>query len=114
LPNEIIGQYGNLLQIEKGLSDVQTDLRIRPICHRLRHRIEAHICLSFTAYTVYKELERILKQARFALSVEKATEITQNIYELEIILPQSLQPRKIILKTDDLQTGLLQIIQKNI
>lgn len=112
LPNEIIGHYGNLWQIEKAFRMSKTDLRIRPIYHRLKHRIEAHICLSFTAYTVYKELERILKQARFELSVEKATEITQNIYELEIILPQSLQPRKIILKTDDLQTRLLQIIQK--
>lgn len=114
LPNEIIGHYRNLWQIEKAFRMSKTDLRIRPIYHRLRHRIEAHICLSFTAYTVYKELERILKQAGFELSVEKTTEITQNIYELEIVLPQSLQTRKIILKTDDLQTRLLQIIQKNV
>jgi len=114
LPNEIIGHYRNLWQIEKAFRMSKTDLRIRPVYHRLRHRIEAHICLSFTAYAVYKELERILKQADFELSVEKATEITQNIYELEIILPQSLQTRKIILKTDDLQTRLLQIIQKKV
>jgi predicted double-glycine peptidase len=28
----------------------------------LKRRIEAHICLSFTAYAVYKELERVLKE----------------------------------------------------
>ncbi len=39
----------------------KTDLRIRPIYHKLRRRIEAHICLSFVAYTVYKALERVLK-----------------------------------------------------
>jgi len=36
----------------------KTDLRIRPIYHHLRARIEAHICISFTAYKIYKEFER--------------------------------------------------------
>lgn len=112
-PNEIISHYRNLWHIEKAFRMSKTDLRIRPIYHRLKHRIEAHICLSFTAYTVYKELERILKQADFELSAEKAAEITHNIYQLEITLPESLHTRKILLKTDDLQTQLLQIIQKN-
>jgi transposase len=114
MPNEIISNYRNLWQIEKAFRMSKTDLRIRPVFHRLKRRIEAHICLSFTAYAVYKELERILKQAGFDLSVEKAAEITHNIYQLEITLPQSLHTRKILLKTDDLQTQLLQIIGKNV
>ena len=57
---QVIENYKNLWQIEKAFRMSKTDLRIRPIYHRLRDRIESHICISFTAYSVYKELERIL------------------------------------------------------
>jgi len=49
----------------------KTDLKISPIYHRLRNRIEAQICLSFVAYGIYKELERLLSLAKFELSDEK-------------------------------------------
>lgn len=49
-PKEIIDNYKNLWQIEKAFRRSKTDLKIRPIYHRLKHRIEAHICLSFVAY----------------------------------------------------------------
>ncbi|TAG90895.1 MAG: IS1634 family transposase, partial [Bacteroidetes bacterium] len=74
----IIDNYKSLWHIEKAFRMSKTDLRIRPIYHRLRSRIEAHICLSFVAYSVYKELERCLKQESYPLSVEKAAEITHN------------------------------------
>jgi len=61
LDNEaVIENYKNLWHIEKAFRMSKTDLRIRPIYHRLRKRIEAHICISFTAYSIYKELERVL------------------------------------------------------
>lgn len=46
---EVIENYKNLWHIEKAFRMSKTDLRIRPIYHRLRRRIEAHICISFTA-----------------------------------------------------------------
>lgn len=112
-PLEIINNYRNLWQIEKAFRMSKTDLRIRPIYHRLRSRIEAHICLSFVAYSIYKELERILKQEQYPLSVEKAAEITGNMYQVEIMLPESKQTKNILLKMDELQTQLIQIINKS-
>lgn len=38
----------------------KTDLAIRPIYHRLFNRIEAHVCICFTAYTILLVLERTL------------------------------------------------------
>ncbi len=111
-PQQIIENYKNLWHIEKAFRMSKTDLRIRPIYHRLRHRIEAHICLSFVAYTIYKEMERVLKLEKYDLSVEKATEITHNIYQMEIVLPESRLSKKILLKTDNLQSQLLKIIEK--
>jgi len=41
---QVIDHYKNLWHIEKAFRMSKTDLRIRPIYHRLKHRIEAHIC----------------------------------------------------------------------
>jgi transposase len=111
-PEEIIENYKNLWHIEKAFRMSKTDLRIRPIYHRLRKRIEAHICLSFVSYSIYKELERVLKIEKYPLSVEKAAELTHNMYQMEIILPESLHSKIIILKMDDNQKHLIQIIDK--
>lgn len=81
---EVIESYGELWKIEKAFRISKTDLRIRPIYHRLSHRIEAHICIAFCAYKVYKELERQLSEKKVKWSVEKAIEITKTIYQVSI------------------------------
>lgn len=112
-PKEIIENYKNLWHIEKAFRMSKTDLRIRPIYHRLRKRIEAHTCLSFVAYSIYKELERVLKLENYPLSVAKAAELTHNMYQLEILLPESLHTTKILLKMDKNQKQLIEIINNN-
>ena len=86
---EIIENYGHLWKIEKAFRVSKHDLKIRPIYHRLHHRIEAHICISFAAYKVYKELERQLKVKGSSLSPEKAIEIAKTIYVIRIVTPLS-------------------------
>lgn len=90
----------------------KTDLRIRPIYHRLRRRIESHICIAFTSYCIYKELERVLYLEKSNLSIKKATELTHNIYEINFILPESGHTKSVLLKMDNEQAELYQIIQK--
>ena len=80
---EIIENYGHLWQIEKAFRISKHDLRIRPIYHRLRRRIETDICISFGAYKIYKELERQLKEKQSNLSAEKAIEIAKTIYQIK-------------------------------
>jgi hypothetical protein len=58
---EVIDQYKQLWNIEKTFRISKSDLRIRPIYHHLKRRIEAHICISFAACKIYKELERQLR-----------------------------------------------------
>lgn len=81
--DEIIENYGHLWQIEKAFRISKTDLKIRPIYHRLQHRIETHICISFVAYKIYKELERLLYDKQSHLSPEKAIEIAKSIYQIK-------------------------------
>lgn len=61
---EVIEQYGQLWEIEKTFRISKSDLKIRPIYHHLQKRIEAHICISFAACKVYKELERQKKRSK--------------------------------------------------
>lgn len=89
--NEILENYAHLWRIEKAFRVAKTDLKIRPIYHRKQKRIEAHICLTFVAYKVYKELERQLKEKKSKLSPEKIIEILQSIYQIEILNPENNQ-----------------------
>lgn len=107
---EVVANYSNLWQIEYAFRMSKTDLRIRPIYHRKRARIEAHICISFAAYSIYKDLERALYLSNSGISVRNAYELTQNIYEVEIILPESQQLSKVLLKLSEKQQELLKIV----
>jgi transposase len=95
---EILENYHHLWKIEKAFRIAKTDLKIRPIYHRLQRRIEAHICLTFAAYKVYKELERQLKEKQVPYSATKVIEIAQSIFEIEIKTTKSKEiVRKILL-----------------
>ncbi len=99
---QIIENYQHLWQIEKAFRISKTDLKIRPIYHRLQRRIEAHICLSFAAYKLYKELERLLKERKASISPLTAIEIAENIFEVSIKLPQNGKiKKKTILLTEE-------------
>lgn len=108
----IVENYKHLWQIEKAFRMSKTDLRIRPIYHRLADRIEAHICISFAAYTIYKDLERVLYNEKSPLSVKKAAEQTQNMYQIIAILPESKKQTRVLLKMNQEQTSILRIIAK--
>ena len=112
--SEVIDNYKQLWQIEKAFRISKTDLKIRPIYHRLRHRIEAHICIAFVAYNIYKELERILQKVKSHLSLKEAAELTHTIYQLNVILPQSKHQKNIVLQMDGDQDHLIELIKKNI
>jgi transposase len=81
---DVITQYKELWNIERAFRISKTDLQIRPIYHRKRNRIEVHICISFMAYLIYKELERLLKTNKIELSIEKAIEQINKMYEIKI------------------------------
>lgn len=62
---------------------------MRPMFHFTPNRIEAHICICFAAYKVYKELERILKKGHINMSVDKVLDIAKTITTIKVNLPKS-------------------------
>ena len=110
-PKKIVANYHNLWFIERAFRMNKTDLRIRPIYHRLRNRIEGHICICFTAYTIMLELERRLKEANSPLSLNEARELTKNIYSITYTLPETKEERTTLLRMTDEQKLLVDIAQ---
>ncbi len=84
-------------------------MRIRPIYHRIRERIEAHLCIAFCAYKIYKEMERQLKEKQAGLSPEKAIDILKTIYEITITTPYSKQKQSRLHLPNDEQQNLLKL-----
>lgn len=109
-PETIVENYRELWQIELAFRISKTDLRIRPIYHYKKHRIESHICIAFVAYTIYKELQHLLTKANIQMSPKRAAELTHNMYQLHYCLPDDPLPKKIILKMDEEQKILFDLI----
>jgi transposase len=108
---DILENYNQLWQIEKAFRVAKTDLKVRPIYHRLPKRIEAHICLTFVAYKIYKELERQLELLKAPIKASKAIAIAESIFQLEIKTPHSNEIIKKTLLLTEEQKLLAQILK---
>lgn len=97
----ILDNYKQLWLIEKAFRIAKTDLKIRPVFHYKQRRIEAHICLNFVAYKIYKELERQLNEKKSELSPEKVIEIIQSIYEIEAKSPNNKTYKRKLILTEE-------------
>jgi len=84
---EVYEQYCGLWVIERAYRVTKGTLELRPMFHFTPKRIEAHVCICFVAYKVYRELERILKLSGINLSVDKVLNIAKTITTLKIKLP---------------------------
>ncbi len=56
-PVEAIGKYHELWHVEQSFRMSKTDLRARPIFHRTRDAIEAHLTVVFTALAVSRVVQ---------------------------------------------------------
>jgi len=88
-PEDVYRQYRDLWFIERAYRVTKGTLEMRPMFHFTPKRIEAHVCICFVAYKVYKELERILKQTGIILSVDKVLNIAKTITTIRVKLPKS-------------------------
>ena len=98
---DVIEQYHGLWVVERAFRITKGELEARPIFHFTERRIEAHICICFVAYKLYKELERILKALGIAISVDKALDIAKTISTVTVALPDGTTDARIMLMTDE-------------
>jgi hypothetical protein len=70
--------YKNLLEAERGFRDLKSSLELRPVFHRLAHRIHAHVLLCWLALLLTRVAERATGQTwrRIALELGRLHEVT--------------------------------------
>lgn len=104
---EVIDNYNNLWKIEKAFRISKTDLKIRPIYHRLHERIEAHICISFVSYLLHKELEKALAENNSGISINKAIKAINKMHEIVV------GNKRILLKNNETQQKIIDIVNSS-
>jgi Transposase DDE domain len=102
--------YKNLLEAERGFRDLKTTIELRPVFHRLEHRIRAHVLLSWLALLLIRVAERqtnqtwrriVLELGRLHLvtltgptgTIAQTTELTDNQRELLAATSAQAPPR---------------------
>ena len=93
---EVVTQYRGLWEVERAFRVSKGTIETRPIFHFTERRIEAHVCLCFVAFKIYKELERIVSQLNLGVSVDTVIKVAKTITTIRLKLPLN---EKIITKT---------------
>ena len=81
--------YIQLTQVEAAFKDLKDDLGLRPIFHRLEHRIEAHIFVAFLAYCLHVTLRARLRALAPGLTPRSLLEKFAAIQMLDVHFPTS-------------------------
>lgn len=110
--DEVVAQYHGLWVVERAFRISKGNLQMRPVFHFTEKRIEAHICICFVAYKIYKELERQLPMYNISMSVDKVLSIAKTIPTLKIKMPNGKQVNKTMTFTEE-QAKLLPLIKPN-
>jgi len=78
---QVVAAYHDLYQVERSFRMTKTDLAARPVFHRLRDSIEAHLTVVFAALAVSREA-----QARTGLSINKILKLLRPLRTATITL----------------------------
>lgn len=78
---EVIGKYHNLWQVERSFRMSKTDLKARPMFHRTRDAIEAHLTIVFTALAVARYL-----QESTGISIARLVWVLRPLQEITVVI----------------------------
>ena len=76
--SEVAVSYKNLLEAERGFRDMKTTLMLRPVFHRLEHRIRAHVLICWLALLLVRVAEQHTGQTwhRIAAEMQRQAQVT--------------------------------------
>lgn len=86
---KVIEEYHGLWVVERAFRISKGSLDIRPMFHFTERRIEAHVCICFIAYKIYKELERIIRKKGVKMSVGHVLDAAKTITTIRVRLPEN-------------------------
>ena len=87
--DRVVAQYHELWVVERAFRISKGTLDMRPMFHFTERRIEAHVCICFVAYKVYKELERITRIVGINMSVDEVLNVARTITTIRMRMPEN-------------------------
>jgi transposase len=77
-PTQVAQGYKNLLEAERGFRDLKSTLELRPVFHRLEHRIRAHVLICWLALLLIRVAENNTSQtwARVSRELDRLAAVT--------------------------------------
>ena len=92
--NDVVGSYHDLWHVEQSFRMSKTDLRARPIFHRTRDAIEAHLTVVFTALAVSRFMQEAtgLSLKKIVTTLRPLREFVGEIDGHELVFPPELPP----------------------
>lgn len=88
-PENLWKTYIQLTQVESAFRTTKSELRLRPIWHQLKDRVQAHILFSFLAYAMWKTLEQWMAKSGLGHGPRPLIEDLARIKTHDVILPTS-------------------------
>lgn len=82
-PEEAVGHYKDLNDVERGFRSLKDPLGMRPIWHHAARRVKAHIFVATLAFLIERMLERALKDAGLTLSASSALAALETIRHVQ-------------------------------
>ncbi|GHS91745.1 hypothetical protein FACS1894174_05130 [Bacteroidia bacterium] len=87
--DKVISEYRELWVVERAFRVSKGTLEMRPMFHFTERRIEAHVCICFVAYKIYKELERLIKVKNIPLSIGKVLDVAKTVTTIRVRMPEN-------------------------
>ena len=112
-PAEMWEFYTQLVHVEEAFKNLKGDLALRPIHHQKEARIEAHIFVAFTAYTLQVTLRRRLRDLASGLTPRSVLEKFSTVQMVDVHLPTT-DGRKVIMSRYTQPEPELQILLKQL
>jgi len=83
-PVEAVQKYKELNEVERSFSILKDVIDLRPIYHRNKERVQAHIFVAALAFLIHRMLEKKLKGAGVAMSADQALKAVRTIQVVDL------------------------------
>ena len=83
-PSRLWEQYIQLTEVESAFRALKSEIKLRPINHRIEPRVEAHVMVAFMGYAMWVCLKWKLKGMAGSLSPRQAIELFRSLKLVEV------------------------------
>jgi transposase len=83
-PVQAVQAYKDLSEVERAFRELKDIIELRPIYHRRKERVQAHIFIAALAFLLDRALEKKLKAARVPMSAAEALKALRTVHVVDL------------------------------